>query len=257
MSEQYREVALALPAAYESEWLGDVACLRRIAQQRGEEGAAEGTLLIADNLDRATARAEKKWQGYCGNLHAAILLQPDVPESRYHELLIVGLVSLGQAISAHVSPMTALTYSWPNDINIARNKIASMWIDYGRSTEQRVPWLSLTVSVNIAHGPSDFSIPAMSLHEAEGNSEIDRDTVLTSWARQFVSFLNQWDERGFTHSLNFWKTRLDLTDRSVITKDGERRLVEVDEQGDAVVETATPGIDARLRLLQWMTSSET
>lgn len=245
--------ALELPAAFELELLDEIPDLRAVARQRARAGAPEGTLLVAGEQQSAVARAGKTWQSYPDNLHVAVILEPEVPQSRYHELLIVGLISMGQAISLHVSPLTALTFSWPNDINIARNKIASMWIDFGGGESGERPWIVLTTSVNIAHGPDDFSIPAMSLHEAEGNKEIDRDTLLVSWAKMLVVELNDWDTKGFQPKLYFWKTRLDNENRTVSIRSGQERgeaiLLDVDDDGAGVVAVAGSGENGERRTL--------
>ena len=180
-----------LPAAYEPDYLGKVDSIRDVATARAAAGAPEGTLLIADDE----------------NLEASVVLEPEVEEGRYHELLVVSLVSMGQAIAAEVSPMTALTYSRPNKINIAAHRIASQWLDHGKR-EDGQPWLALTASVNIARSSEDFSIAEMSLHEAEGNKEISAEIILVGWARQLIGHLNDWDTDGFAPVEKFWLDRL-------------------------------------------------
>lgn len=258
MNRPVRDIVAGLPAAYEFEWLDKIDCLRDSARERAEQGATEGTLLVTGELESGAGIAGKHWQGFQDNLHAAIVLQPNIAESRYHEYLVVALVSLGNAISGVVSPMTALTYSWPNDINIARLKIASVWMDHGVTTESGSPWLTISVSANVAHAPEDFSLPAMSLHEAEGNKEITRDNLLVAWARQFVVQLNDWSEKGFEHTRAFWKARLDTDDRllDMMTDSGnvQVKLVEVDQDGSAVVMQTDNAPCKTLSLGQYITN---
>ncbi len=212
------EESLSLPAAYVLREVGEVECLRSTSAAIADTGVEEGTLLVASNLSAAEGYQHKQWQGFSENLHFSLILQPEFPAERFHEILILGVVSLGASLATHVAPMTSLTYRWPNDVYIAGQKVASVWLDKGKSAEG--PWLTLTVSVNLMHAPGDddgdFSLATMSVREAEGNSDITRELLLETWARQFITEINNWDERGFDHILAFWKTRSEKKELSNI-----------------------------------------
>lgn len=194
-----------LPAAFELAFVGAVEDLRRAVIALANQGAKEGTVIVADNQTDAKGCADKTWYGYGGNLHASIILQPDFDKDLDHEMLFVGVTSLGNAIAAHVSPMTALGYKWPNDINIAGNKIGSVWLDSGESQSGR--WLAVSCSVNVRSGPEDLSLPALSILEAEGSTDLTANTLLESWSRQFVSLINLWSEHGFERIFSLWQIR--------------------------------------------------
>ena len=95
--------------------------------------------------------------------------------------------------------MTALSYGWPNDVMIARHKIASFWMDQGSFSTDSVetPWLVLTHAVNIASAPEDMLLSAMSIHEAEGDKSLTAELLMETWARQFIAQINDWSEKSF------------------------------------------------------------
>ena len=200
---------LTLPAAYRLEELGQVPCLRASAAGLANAGAEEGTIIVATEMTAANGYQNKSWQGFDGNLHASLILEPDCDDARYHEMLILGVTSLGSSLATHVAPMTSLTYRWPNDLYIAGQKVASVWLDKGRASKS--DWLTVTVSANLLHAPGDdtgdFTLPTMSVREAEGNSDITVEVLLETWARQFIAEINNWHERGFAHILAYWKAR--------------------------------------------------
>ncbi len=217
--------SLSLPAAYVLREIGEVACLRSAAAAIADDGAEEGTIILASNLNKAAGYQQKLWQGFDENFHVSLVLQPEISSERFHELLIVGVVSLGASLATHVAPMTSLTYRWPNDVYIAGQKVASVWLDKGESSQG--PWLTLTTSVNLFHAPGDdsgdFSLATMSVREAEGNSDITTAVLLDTWARQFISEINNWDERGFDHTLTQWKTRSEQKELAdIVLSDGSR-----------------------------------
>ena len=197
-----------LPVAFELLKLGEVDDLRQRAAELAIQGAAEGTIILATNQSSAKGCGQKPWQGFEGNLHCTILLQPEFPVQQYHEMLYVAVVSLGNSIATHVSPMTSLSYRWPNDISIANHKIASVWIDHGEGKDG--PWLNCTGSVNIRHSPDELMLTSMSIHEAEGGTELCVNLLLETWARQFITQINEWADRGFDYILAQWKMRADI-----------------------------------------------
>lgn len=232
-----------LPAAYELISVGEVENLREVVAELAGKGAAEGTIILAENQTRAIGCAGKPWQGYKGNLHASIILQPDFDPGLDYEMLFVGITSLGNAIAAHVSPLTALAYSWPNDINIAGNKVGSMWLDRGNFESAR--WLAITCSVNIQKGPAGFTLPAISILEAEGSTDLTANTLLESWARQFVRMINLWSDKGFDPIFSLWQIRTEVCGRQVKLQINDSWIEGVAEavtsSGDIVVNLSDGG----------------
>ncbi len=214
---------LNLPAAYRLEELGQVTCLRDSAAELANAGAEEGTIIVATEMTAPRGYQNKLWQGFAENLHASLVLEPEFGKDRYHEMLIVGVTSLGSSLATHVAPMTSLSYRWPNDLYIAGQKVASVWLDKGRSSKG--DWLTVTVSVNLIHAPGDdtgdFTLPTMSVREAEGNSDTTAEVLLETWSRQFIAEINNWHERGFEYILSYWKTRSERKQlENVILLDG-------------------------------------
>lgn len=227
-----------LPAAFELICVGEVENLRDSVSDLARDGAVEGTVIMAENQTKTLGCANKAWHGYAENLHAAILLQPEFDPERDQEMFYVAMTSLGNAIAEHVSPMTALAYSWPNDINIAGNKVGSVWLDHGQSATGR--WLTVTCSVNVRHSPDDFNIPAMSILEAEGTTDLTANILLESWSRQFVRLINLWSDQGFEKIFGLWQVRSESIGKKIeLPKDdglvaGE--IVAVTEHGDIILE---------------------
>ncbi len=226
-----------LPAAYNLIMPGKVANLREYTVHRASEGAEEGTIILAEDQEVAFGCAGKSWQCFPENLHCSLVLQPDFSKERYHEIVFVALVSLGNSLATHVSPMTALGYSWPNDINIAQHKIAAIWLDQGDCPHG--PWLSITCSVNIRHAPKDLVVEAMSIHEAEGGTTLSSAVLMETFARQFITLINAWSERGFDYILALWKIRAEFQGTKInLELNGNPETAEakdVTKNGDLVV----------------------
>ena len=194
-----------LPAAYNLVMLEEVTNLRRYAAELGAGGAEEGTILCAGHQSSARGRLNREWYSSDGDLHCSIILRPDFAAEFYPQLMLVATVGMGNALATHLSPMIALAYRWPNDITIASHKVAGIWIDC--DVQGNDPWLTVTASVNIRNSPDDFSIPAMSISEAEGGTELTSQQLLETFARQFITQINFWSERGMPALVKLWKIR--------------------------------------------------
>lgn len=250
-----------LPAAYELVHLPAVHCARDEAIRLASLGAGEGTILLVDEVETLRDLQNRRRPMSPGNLHAALVLEPETPGNRDHELLYVALVSLGNAIASLVSPMTALQYGWPNEIRIATHRIGEIWLDRGGDARRR--WLTLSLVVLVGSTPPDPSDSAMSLHEAEGNGEIEPLTLFEHWAREFITWINLWDERGFAHVLKTWQVRADVVDCEVSLA-GARDAFSgyargVDGRGNLIV-AAADGSESCLSptaFLGWDPSNET
>ena len=97
-----------LPAAYHLIVLDKVKCLRESASSLAAKDYDEGTIVWAKNQTDGKARLGKQWISEYGDLQCAIVLRPDLELQKYYQMLIVAIVSLGNAIASHVSAMTAL-----------------------------------------------------------------------------------------------------------------------------------------------------
>ncbi len=199
-----------LPAAYRLIHLAQVDSLRDHVQAMAIGGAEEGTVILADRVQYipVVGESHRVPDGDCDNLHAALVLEPEFPSQRDHETLFVALVSLANAIAIHASPMTVLRFGWPNEIRIAHYRIGSVWLDHGESLGRR--WLTVTLTVNVASTSQRDAEEEMSLHQGDGNTRITSRQLFESWTREFIRWINRWDDRGFSDILAQWVTRADV-----------------------------------------------
>ncbi len=228
-------VTPALPAAYDLDVLAGVPCLRDHVVDLARSGAAEGCIMLARSVESRRESGGALASEPPGNLHAALVLEPEGPPTRDAEILFVTLVSLGAAIATHVSPMTALGYGWPNILHVAGMPLAEAWLDRGVDGRRR--WITVTVSVNVAAAPDDDGI---SLLEAEGAAAPDIDTLFETWAREFLRWINDWDERGLPHVLGAWRQRADISGQPVAIRhpggDISGTAAGVDDHGHLLVD---------------------
>ena len=142
-----------LPPQFEVEALGRTGSVMRAALGRAADGAGEGTLVWAREQTSARTRRGKAWIGYAGNLHCALIIEPDYPNEEAWQLVYVNALAVGSAIAEMVSPMTGLRFAWPNRLLI--NDLLAARLDVATTDPTRDPYpaLVLGASVNVAAHP--------------------------------------------------------------------------------------------------------
>jgi len=202
-----------LPAAYDLMFFDQVESIRSKAIELANQGYQEGTIIWALDQTNAKARLNKDWQCNSGDLHCAVILQPDYSPENYGQILLVAVTSLGNAIATNVTAMTALGYNWPNDVSIANHKIASVWLDQGKTNNN--DWLIVSLSVNVESAPQDHDFDALCIQQTEGANDVTNNVLLEAFAREFIKQLNLWDERGFEYIHRQWKFRWQDSNSSI------------------------------------------
>lgn len=199
------------------------AVLRRLAQ----EGAAEGTVVIADSQTAGRGRAGKSWFSPPGvNLYVSVLFRPAIPVAAAPVFSFIASLALADAIG---ELGLAPAIKWPNDVLVERRKVAGTLAELSARAD-RVEWLILGVGVNVnverealvaALGPAAQG--ATSLREALGRP-VDRNAL----AAGFLTFLEEWlliyRDQGPEALLRAWRDLDIVTGRRVEVRDGERAL---------------------------------
>jgi BirA family biotin operon repressor/biotin-[acetyl-CoA-carboxylase] ligase len=206
---------LRLPSLYELVELQSVDSVIKEARRRAEAGADEGTLIWAHEQTDAYERSGNPWHSPPKNLYCAVILQPESPFIQALPINYVAAVSLGTALGSLMSPMVTLRYRWPNDITLNGDKAAGIFIDTPTPTDAQIPWMVVGIAVNIATYPDNPNPGAVSVHEVEGNKDINVTDVLEEYSKQFLHWINRWAEHGFESILKTWQQRVDGVDEEI------------------------------------------
>ena len=230
-----------LPPQFELVTLDRIASVMDAALARAGDGAGEGTLVWAREQTNARTRHGSTWIGYAGNLHCALVIEPDYPNEESWQLLYVNALAVGSAMAEMVSPMTGLRFAWPNRLLI--NDLLAARLDIVATDPARDPYRALVLgaSVNVAeHPPQPEPEEYNSIH-ASGAREIDVVDVLEAYASHFLSWSGRWAEEGFGPIRRAWRIRADglgagaeirLLDESIAG-----RFADVNERGALVLDT--------------------
>jgi BirA family biotin operon repressor/biotin-[acetyl-CoA-carboxylase] ligase len=123
-----------------------------VAHRLGSDGAAPGTLVIADRQSAGRGRSGARWHSPSGTgLWLTILERP-------HETSGLDVLSLRVGLRAaraldRFAP-EPVRVKWPNDLYVEGGKLGGILIE-ARWREQRLEWIAIGIGVNV-FVPDDF-----------------------------------------------------------------------------------------------------
>jgi len=213
-----------------------------LAYRRAEEGAAEGTVVIADAQSHGKGRLGRRWESPAGvNLYCSIILRPPIMPVHAPQLTFLSAVAVAEAIERSSGLTPAI--KWPNDVLVNGFKVAGMLNEMSAETE-RIEFLVLGIGVNINmrrdQFPPDLRHPASSL-ALEAGREVGRlafaRALLESLDRHYARYLAE----GYGPLRQAWLGRSAVMGRRVRVSGqggGIRGTVEgIDEIGALLLRT--------------------
>lgn len=134
---------LALPRVV---LFAEVASTLDIAHEMGDEGAAAGTLILADAQTAGRGRMGRSWHSEPGRGIWLTLLERPVADERLSVLSLRIALALAPALDPFADD--AVRLKWPNDVYVGVRKLAGVLLE-ARWRGPRLDWLAVGVGINV------------------------------------------------------------------------------------------------------------
>jgi len=174
-----------------------------------EQGAAEGTLVIAEQQTSGRGRMGRNWVSPLGKgIWMSLLLRPPVPLPLTPQLTLLAAVALSRAIS-RIVPELSIGIKWPNDLLVGGRKISGILLESAAEDERlRYVVAGLGISVNLEEKdyPDELLPKAISLKMASGR-ELNRSDLIASILAEFEGLYDLYLEQGFAPIRSLWEAR--------------------------------------------------
>lgn len=185
-----------------------------------DEGAIEGTVVLADSQSGGKGRRGRVWSSPAGvNLYCSVVLRPSIMPHEAPQLTFLSAVAVARAIEL----TTKLTpeIKWPNDLLVSGRKVAGLLNEMSAETDG-INFVILGIGVNLNMTadlfPADLRHPATSLL-LESGVPVDRSrftaTMLQELDRLYADFLRH----GFGPVREEWQQRCNANGRQVLVSD--------------------------------------
>lgn len=235
---------------YEIEYHEQIGSTNERARRLAREGAAEGTLVVAEEQLAGRGRRGRGWVSPFGEgIFASLVLRPPISPFEAPKLTLLAAVAVCRSIGAVCGVEAGL--KWPNDVLVQGKKVCGILVEMGAELDT-VNYVVIGSGVNanlrVENLPPDVQATAGSLRELTGRS-VDRTALLAEYLRVLERLYKQ----GLTDSfqtllgeVRHVSTTLGQFVR-VHTMDGvwEGKAVEIDDSG-ALVVVDSAGIAHRL-----------
>ena len=217
-------------------WLAETDSTQRVARELARDGAAEGTVVIAEAQSAGRGRLGRTWHSPRGvNLYCSIVLRPALPPAAVPQVALVA----GVAVAAALAETAGCTprIKWPNDVLVDGRKVAGALTEMEAEVE-RVQHVILGIGVNLNAAQSAFPPElrdrATSLFLATGR-KVDRAAVTGRLLAALEARYGRFLEGGFEAVRPEWESYSCLTgtDVRVASPDGEvaGRVLGLDADG--------------------------
>jgi BirA family transcriptional regulator, biotin operon repressor / biotin---[acetyl-CoA-carboxylase] ligase len=211
------------------------------AKLLGVQGAAEGTIVVAETQTAGRGRLGRSWVSSPGvGIYASLLLRPPLPPNELPQITLSTAVSLVRALTRAVGVTPGI--KWPNDLILKGKKLGGILTEMETESDQiRYLVVGLGLNVNTPEFPPELDGLATSLRLAEGRN-FPRLTILKAWLEEFEDLYLRFLARGFSDILEEWKEHSVTLGKYVAVRQGPRQVeglaMEVTPEGALVLETA-------------------
>nr|WP_320116597.1 biotin--[acetyl-CoA-carboxylase] ligase [uncultured Desulfuromonas sp.] len=186
------------------------------AMELAEQGAEEGTVVIADCQNGGRGRMGRRWTSPAGvNLYTSILLRPMIAPIQAAQLTFLSAVATARAFETVAG--IDVQVKWPNDILVNGCKIAGLLNELSAETEgihHVVLGIGANLNMTREQFPDDLRRPATSV-VLETGRPVSRIAFAQELYRQLDALYPLYQQQGFVPIRLAWEALFYLQGRKV------------------------------------------
>ncbi len=169
------------------------------AKRLAEEGAPNGTVVVADQQSAGRGRRGRTWASPAGaNLYFTVLLRPKIAPDKASMLTLVMALAVAEGIRSIAIP----GIKWPNDIVIDGRKVCGILTEMSLSAEQgSIDHLVIGVGVNVAKQEFPKELQGYAVALEEFTCKVNRSELLNAILEQFEGYYEQFCTKADLSSL--------------------------------------------------------
>ncbi|MCX5699282.1 MAG: biotin--[acetyl-CoA-carboxylase] ligase [Candidatus Omnitrophica bacterium] len=172
------------------------------AMQLGLQGAASGTLVLAESQIKGRGRLGRGWFSpkYKG-IYLSLILRPKILPSACPILTLMSAVSICEAVKEVIDLDAQI--KWPNDVLIYNKKIAGILTEMNAEVD-KVNFVVIGIGLNVNNDKKSLIAGATSLKEQQG-VEINRVVLLRELLRRIENNYFLLEDKGPGEIINKWR----------------------------------------------------
>lgn len=168
------------------------------AKRLAEEGAPDGTLVVADKQTAGRGRRGRAWESPAGaNLYFSLLLRPKIAPDKASMVTLVMALSVAQGIRKVLRSDAQIGIKWPNDIVIDGRKVCGILTEMSLSLEMdSIQYVVSGVGVNVRRQVFAEALQGHAAALEEFGQAIHRSALLNAILEQFEAYYDRFLTEG-------------------------------------------------------------
>ena len=172
-----------------------------------------------------------------GELNASIILAPDIKLKEALGMILVNQMGIADSLGSLGPPELAIHFNWPNRIKVNGAYCGSTFYQASTKLEDEVPeWLVLGISIPFLWNKSIESgnKPSETVLSEEGCSVLTPNSLLESWSRHTLVWMNRFLDDGLLPIHNAWCEKCEDIGKK-INYPVEGDFIGLDENGNMIL----------------------
>ena len=173
-----------------------------------EEGAPEGTVIVAEKQEKGRGRLGRDWSSPAGRgIYLSLLLRPPIPPQDTSPLTLLAAVAACTGIRA-VLPRLSPGIKWPNDLLLGGRKVCGILCEIKAEMDlvhYLIAGMGINVNTSLAEFPSELQSTATSLRLENGGKAVSRVDVAASILQAYDALYCEYLEEGAAPVLARWR----------------------------------------------------
>jgi BirA family biotin operon repressor/biotin-[acetyl-CoA-carboxylase] ligase len=184
----------------------EVDSTQNIAHDLVRQGAAEGTLILAEQQTAGRGRMGRAWHSpKSKGIWMSLILKPKISLQFTPHLTLLTAVALCRALQPYVPHKVGI--KWPNDLLIRERKVSGILLE-SSAEDVRLNYViaGIGVSANLTEEdfPEELRDKATSLF-IESGQLVDREQLICSFLEQIEALLELYIQQGFAPIRTLWE----------------------------------------------------
>jgi len=171
------------------------------AYSLAEDGAKEGTLVVAESQTKGRGRLLRSWSSPKGKgIYASVILRPRITPFQAPGITLTAAVSIAQAIREYTEAPALI--KWPNDILLNGRKIGGVLTEMA-AEQDYTSFIILGFGINVNTKISQLPKGAGSISEAL-KSEVSRIELFKTLLVRLEQCYIEFTKKGFSANTKQW-----------------------------------------------------
>jgi BirA family transcriptional regulator, biotin operon repressor / biotin---[acetyl-CoA-carboxylase] ligase len=215
---------------------GVVTSTQAMAFEMAEQGAADGTVVVADTQTAGRGRRGRVWHDAPGDsLLLSIVIRPRLSVADLPKLSLAAAVAVAEAIDLTTGLDARL--KWPNDVLVNGRKLAGILLE-SRIVAEPIVVAGIGINLRQRTFPAELAETATAI-DLEGGREVGREELLEAVLDAFDRWRTALEREGFAALRARWLALAETIGRAVTVGDHAGVAVDLAEDGALVLRQAS------------------